>query len=229
MAGRPWFRVPLLFRFYRSKRRCPPSCHRKRTELASEMVRLLASWLSCGRRLPLTRDAEYACQTVVRRLPAPAIFTGPMTMNAALHALPGAYRGHGRPRVVATLCGRPVSLLVFTRTCPWYHVAGTRLVRVVVTKDARGRLAPRAFFCTDSARPAVGILTALSRRWALEVAFRDAKQSLGLEDPQNGWWRRRAGRRGNKTAGTQPLGRRGEHAVRRTLPFVFAVHALALV
>lgn len=32
-----------------------------------------------------------------------------------------------------------------------------------------------------------------SRRWAQEVLHRDTKQALGLEDPQNGWWRRPLG------------------------------------
>ncbi|MGH6932575.1 MAG: hypothetical protein ACREEE_09100, partial [Dongiaceae bacterium] len=37
--------VPILFRLYRPKKRCPEGKYRKRTELAAELLAILASWL----------------------------------------------------------------------------------------------------------------------------------------------------------------------------------------
>ena len=62
------------------------------------------------------------------------------------------------------------------------------------------------------------------------MAFRNAKQALGLEDPQNGWGRRRAGSRApKKRAGPQPRGHRGSTAVAHTVPLVFVAHGLTVV
>jgi hypothetical protein len=253
----PWspkrgWAVPVLFRLYRSKKRCPKTQYRKRTELAAELVHRMASWLPAGCRLHLTGDREYACQTLVRDLPEETVFTGPMAMDAALYAPPEAYRGRGRRRrkgerlpspqaraadpkarwqpVVLTLYGKEVSLLVQTWTCLWYTVAGTRLVRVVLTRDPKGEARTQAFFCTGPRRSVVRILASYAKRWSLEVAFFNAKQAMGLEDPQNGWWRRLAGRRPKKKRpGPQPKGRRGEQAVLHTVPLAFVAYGLVLV
>jgi hypothetical protein len=104
------------------------------------------------------------------------------------------------------------------------------LVRVVLTKDPQGRAATRAYFCTDPNRSPEAILSAYAKRWGLEVAFFNAKQAMGLEDPQNGWWRRLAGcRPQNKRPGPQPKGRRGEKAVLHTVPLAFVVYGIVLV
>ncbi|MFQ5515868.1 MAG: transposase [Myxococcota bacterium] len=256
VAG-PWSRrrgwaVPLLFRLYRGKKRCPKTLYRKRTELAAEMVERIASWLPADRRLHLTGDREYACKTLVRVLPEGVVFTGPMALDAALYALPHAYRGRGRPprkgvrlpspqrratdrkapwrAIVVTLYGKPVSLRVQTWTCLWYTVAGTRRVKVVLTQDPKGQARTQAYFCTDPQRSVTRILAGYAKRWSLEVAFCHAKQTMGLENPQNGWWRRPAGRRPKKKRpGPQPKGRRGELAVRHTVPLAFAAYGLVLV
>lgn len=254
---RPWdpargWAIPVLFRLYRNPHRCPEQTYRKRTELAATLVSRLASWLPSDRILHVTTDREYACRTVVRALPTDVVLTGPMPLNAALYDLPGPRRPRGRKplkgrrkaspgwiaarscghweRVCPELYGRPVKLDVWTCTCLWYHVAGTHLVRVVVTKDPRGRAAPRAFFCTDPERSVEEILTVFAARWELEVAFRDAKQTLGLEDPQNGWWRRKKGRRADtRRPGPHPRGRRGEKAVLHTVPLAFLAYALVVL
>ena len=74
------------------------------------------------------------------------------------------------------------------KTCDglWYTVAGTRLVRMVLTHDPTGRLRDRAYFSTDTDRSAPDILRVFSFRWEIEVAFRNTKQTLGLQDAQNG-------------------------------------------
>jgi len=69
-----------------------------------------------------------------------------------------------------------------------------------------------------------------SLRWTQEEMHRNVKQYLGLEDPQNGWWRRPKGRRRNeKIPGLQPHKKRGEKAVTRTVPFILTIYALVVL
>lgn len=249
--GRGWA-LPILFRLYRNASRCPKAEYRKRTELAAELVQLVASWVPSTHRLHLTGDREYACRTVVRALPEGVVLTGPMPLDAALYKQPGRPRRRGRPRrkgqrlpnpqriashkrkgwrrLTLTLYGKAVRLDVWSRACLWYHVAAGHRVRVVVTKDPKGRAATRVFFCTDPDRSAEEILQTYAQRWDLEVAIRNAKQMLGVEDPQNGWWRRKHGRRSDsRRPGPRPRGRRGEHAVKHTVPLAFVAYALVLL
>lgn len=172
----PWDRlrgiaVPILFRLYRPKRRCAQGQYKKRTQLALELVRLLESWIPVGYRLFVAGDAEYGCQTLVRSLAKTTTFVGPMVMDAALYEPAGTYSGFGRPRkkgrrlssprqlaaqgclrwkrVTLNAYARKVKVLVKTRTCLWYTVAGTREVKMVVTRDPKGRIEDRAYFATD--------------------------------------------------------------------------------
>lgn len=250
----PWGRhlaVPLLARLYRGVKRCPESEYRKRTELAREMLLRFLEWLPADRSVLLFGDAEYACRTLVRELPQRVVFVGPALMDAALHEPPPPYRGRGRPPKIGRrlpspmllaaarparwrpanveIYGRTVRLLVCTLVCLWPTVAGSRLVRVVVTRDPRGRYRDRAFFATDPALDPSEILALVSHRWDLEVTFRDLKQVLGLSAPQNGWWRRPAGARSSGLRhgpGAQRL--RSRRAVETTAPFVLAVHGIVV-
>lgn len=243
--------VPILFRLYRSKKTCPESLYSKRTELAAELLRVLASWLPQGRTLIVVADREYACKTVVRRLQSEIDFVGGMPMDAALHAEPRPYRGLGRPakkgkrlpsplklakhrssswtKMSLAIYAKTVTMLTKTIVCLWPTVAGTRLVRVVVTRDPRGLCGDRAYFTTVTSMPVEEMLTIVARRWEIEVAIRNAKQHIGVGDPQNGWWRRKHGtRRPQKQPGPNPRGRRGEKAVLRTLPLGFITYALVI-
>jgi len=253
----PWNRergvaVPVLFRLYRSPKRCPEAEYRKRTELACELLGILASWLPEDHRLDLAADSEYACCTLLRGLSPQIEFTGPMLMNAAL-CVPGPIpvQPMGRPRtkglplpspkaiarkrstpwqqVTATLYGREVDLLIKTWIAAWPRVLGQRPVRIVITCDPKDRWSDRVYFSTDIELSAQAILERYARRWSLEVTFRNVKQDLGLEDPRNGWWRRKGGsRRRPKKAGPEPRGNRGRHAIERTAPLIFMVHGLVI-
>jgi len=244
--------VPILFRLYRSKKRCPTAEYRKRTEIAVELLSLLAQWLPPGRRLHVTGDAEYFCRTVIRGLPDGVAGTGPLPMGAALFELPGPYGGRGRrptkgkrlptPKALAAdrsaawvklvlpIYGRNVDILVKTLVCLWPTVAGHRPVRVVITRDPKGRIEDRVYGCTDAKRSVEEILSIFSRRWSVEVAFRDAKQAMGIEDPQNGWWRRKSGTKApKKRPGPNPRGHRGETATEHTFPLIFAAYGIVIV
>jgi hypothetical protein len=71
------------------------------------------------------------------------------------------------------------------------------------------------------------ILARFTRRWLIEVSFRDVKQWLGAEDPQNGWSRGK--RRGRKKPGPQARGDRGKHAVMHTVPLAFMAYAVVVL
>ena len=244
--------VPFLFRLYRSKKYCPKKDYRKRTDLALDLIKLIASWLPEDRKLHLVADAEYACKTIVRNLPDRVAFTGPMSMKAALYDEPKARKGRGRPakrgkrlpspeKLAASgstpwkkkklkIYGKTVTILVKSMDCLWYTVAGTHRVRMVVTRDPSGRLNDRAYFTTDTKLTVEELLAQFARRWEIEVSFRNTKQSLGIQDPQNGWWRRAKGTpRPKKRPGPNPRGRIGEDAINHTLAMAFATHAIVVL
>jgi hypothetical protein len=244
-----WMAVPIAFRLYRSKKHCPKDRYRKRTELAREMVMSLNELIPKNRRILLLGDTEYACREVVRGLPERIVFVGPMSMDAALYAPPPTkQKGRGRPRMKGKrlmspiqliaadnipwesqemlLYGKTVTVLVKTQTGLWYTVAGAKRVRMIVTRDPSGRFDDRAYFSTDEEMTVQKIAQSFSLRWTQEEMHRNVKQHLGLEDPQNGWWRRPKGRRRDKRIpGPQPHKERGEKAVTRTVPFLLTTYA----
>jgi DDE superfamily endonuclease len=250
--------VPILFRLYRNKKNCKDGEYRKRTELAAAMLRVVSHWLPGGSEADVLGDQEYGCRTVLRALPEGFHYHGAFSMRAALYdPKPAAYKGKGRRPIKGrrlaspgetarawetdgrtrrrwkktrlVLYGREVELWVRTFVATWYSVTGTRRLRIVITRDPRGRYEPRAFFSTLIDLSAAQVLQAVSRRWPLEVAFRDAKQILGADEARNGWWRRPDGeRRPPRKAGPQGDDERGGKAVRRTAPFVFIVYGIVL-
>lgn len=243
--------IPFLFRLYRSAKRCPKNKYRKRTELALQLINLVARWLPKGRKLHVVTDSEYACKTIVRCLPVNVAFTGPMVMDAAVYAKPKPQTGRGRPRrkgkklpspkklaksrtrwkkLAVTIYGKKAVIKVKTMLCLWYTVAGTRSVRMVLTRDPRGRINDRAYFSTDVDASTEAILEQFARRWEIEVAFRNTKQAMGLQDPQNGWWRRANGTsHPKKRPGPNPRGRIGEKAIKHTLATAFVSYALTVL
>lgn len=245
--------VPIALRLYRSKKRCPKAQYHKRTELAREMVEELIARIPQESKVFLIGDTEYACHEVVRNLPKRIVFIGPMSMDAALYdPPPEKTKGRGRPRkkgkrllspgqLIATntipwepremvLYGKSVNVLIKTQTCLWYTVAGSRLVRMIVTRDPSGRIEDRAYFSTNAEMSPRKIAQSFSLRWTQEEMHRNVKQHMGLEDPQNGWWRRPKGQRRNKKVpGPEPHKERGEKAVTRTVPFILTLYGLVVL
>lgn len=244
--------IPILFRLYRSKKRCPTEIYRKRTELAAELVKILATWIPVDRKLVLVGDGEYACKTLVRHRPPGLVFIGPMLMGAALYDTPGTYQGKGRkrskgnklpsPKQLAArdaipwekktlrIYGKEVTILVKSQVCLWYTVAGKQLVRMVVTRDPQGHIDDRAYFCTDPNESIEQILVQFARRWEIEVAFRNTKQIMGIDDPQNGWWRRKpTDPKPKKQPGPNAHPSKGENAIVRTFSLALVSYALVVL
>jgi len=157
--------------------------------------------------------------------------TSRMVMNAALYDLPpkrrkgqrGASRKKGErlpspaelagskkvrwTKTKVTLYGRRVRVWYKSCVALWYHSAGARPLRIVVVRDPSGRRRDDCFFSTDLSLSAKAILELFAMRWPLEVAFYNAKQFLGLEDPQN----------------------RTPRAVQRTAPLALYLHILTIL
>ncbi len=245
--------IPFLFRLYRSKKHCPKVKYKKRTTMAAEMIDLVTSWLPESRQLLVVADSEYACETILRELPKDVTFTGPMVMDAALYeqADDRKSKGRGRPRkkgkrlpsptqlaksrspwqtLTLRIYGKKVEVKVKSMTCLWYTVTGIRVVKMVVTRDPTGRINDRAYFTTNPESSVEELITQFARRWEIEVVFRNMKQSLGLEDPQNGWWRRPHGSpRPKKRPGPNAKDDVGEKAVKHTLALVFSSYAMNIL
>jgi len=203
--------------------------YRTRPQLALEMIQIVAQWLG-PRKLRVLGDSEYAGGSISRHLPANTELISRMTMNAALYALPPRQTaGRGRRRkkgarlsnplqmtqdsrrswskTTVRLYGRKVRVWFQSIDALWYSSAGPRLLRIVVVRDPRRRRRDDCFFSTDLTLKPPQILETFALRWPLEVCFRDVKQFLGLEDPQN----------------------RVSKATQRTAPLIFYIYDLVLL
>jgi hypothetical protein len=102
------------------------------------------------------------------------------------------------------------------------------LSKMIVTRDPKGRLEDRCYICTDPELEISEIALFFSRRWSAEVMHKDCKQFLGLDEIQNGWWRRTKEKQAKKRVlGAKP--KRGMQAASRTFPFVMLVYGLIVL
>jgi len=205
------------------------SSHRTRPELAVEMLERLRQAVPIARLIEVVGDSAYGGKSITRRLPQGVVALSRLPMDAALYALPPKRTPgcNGRPRVkgkrlptpeqmakethgwktaTVRLYGKQVPVLYKTIIALWYNSAGKHPLCIVVVRDPKGRRKDDAFFSTDANARPQSILETYALRWALEVAFRDSKQTLGFERSQA----------------------RTAHAVRRTGPFAFVSYTLTV-
>jgi hypothetical protein len=216
--------LPLLFALWR------PAAGRaaavSRVELAHRLIACFAERFS-GRRVEVCADAYYANRGL-RKLPANVSACVRLRANASLRALPPntPRSGPGRPRLRGEPLGsvrelaadpdarwqrlqvRDKRLEAITIDCLWYRTLGTRPVRVVIARDPLQRnQPPLAVLCTDPTANATRILSRYIDRWAIEVAFAEAKGQLGVGETRN----------------------RVRPAVERSVPFGFLCRALVII
>ncbi len=204
--------------------------YRTRPELAAEMLEIAAEWLP-RRDIRVVGDSEYSGKSVSRRLPENVDLVGRMPMDAALYDEPGPRKPHQRgpdrkkgerlpnpaqlaasrkvkwTKTTVGIYGRTVKIWFKSMKALWYNSAGPRPVRVVVTRDPSGKWRDDCFFTTDPSMTETEVVETIALRWTLEVTFRDAKQTLGFEEPQN----------------------RTPKAVARTAPMAMALHSLVVL
>lgn len=87
-------------------------------------------------------------------------------------------------RVEVDLYGHAVPLEIASFVGMAYRTLPGRLVRYVVTKDPRGIYRTEYLMSTELDLAADQVTTAYSHRWPLELTFQEAKQKLGMQDPQ---------------------------------------------
>ena len=92
---------------------------------------------------------------------------------------------NGWTRAVVDRRGRLEERLLLTREVLWYHVCGVRPVRVVVSRDLKGREKDDFLFTTDLALSPGAVVSHYHGRWPIEDTLRSSKQSLGGEEPQS--------------------------------------------
>jgi hypothetical protein len=229
--GKTWC-LPVLVRLYRSKKRCKKDKRpfRKTTELAAEMIGVLAQVLS-HRKIVAVGDAAYTNSSVIKKRPHNVTVIGRSRLDAALFRPPPARRRGqmGRPRVrgkriaspgkqaarksarwqevEVTVYGKTVVVRVLVIDALWYVAAGSELVRLVVVRGFPGHERDDVFACTDPTLDARAIIERFSERWSLECTFQEVKGKLGFEDPQN----------------------RTEHAVERTAPMALWLYSIVVL
>lgn len=89
-SSRIWA-LPVLFRLYRTVKECERRGvqHRKKTELAREMLDLLSTWVP-ARRVELAADSAYCNDTVTRDLSEHIVLFRSMRPDAVITAAPNA-------------------------------------------------------------------------------------------------------------------------------------------
>jgi hypothetical protein len=200
-----YFCLSILWRVYEKRGSKSGKEHRTKSQLAAEMVAVLAGRLP-QRQILVVADSGYAGKHLLRQRPANVDALGPIHWKAALYealAEPQGRRKHGRrwPNPRAMLANeqrwpsrketipfkngveRELAIKVISGVCR-YATAGPQAVQVVLVHDPLGQWRDEALVCTDVTLPAAEVITGYCRRWSVEVAFCDAKQLLGFHDPQ---------------------------------------------
>jgi len=203
--------------------------HRTRPELARDMVHRLRQSVPSSRRIVLVGDSAYGGKSITRHLPEGVVAMGRMPLDAALYDLPPPRKSgqNGRPRVkgrrlpspqqwandsrgwrtvTVHLYGKTLPVLCKTTVALWYNSAGKQPLRIVLVRDPKGRRKDDVFSSSDAQTPPESVLETYALRWALEVAFRDSKQTLGFERSQA----------------------RSANAVKRSGPFAFVSYTLTV-
>ena len=201
---------------------------RTKLELLREQVGIAAGWAP-GRWFYLTVDSSYAGRMLLEHRPPNMEVVSRLRLDTALWAPapnrrpgpPGRPRRRGprllTPQQVARLSAlarpdggdprpdrgdggaHPARALVRRAARP--------AVQLVLVRDPTGKRRDEAFICPNAEAEARFILEAHAYHWCVEVQAHDAKQFLGLADPQ----------------GQTP------HAVQQTAPFAFVVYDLVVL
>lgn len=196
--------------------------------LARNMVDKVISRYS-HRRIEIVADSAYACEAFAD-LHGNFTFTARLRSNAALYKLPPPPDGKpGRPRkrgdrlptpkqmaamtdmpwrtVTIDHCSRKIKREISLVRCQWYSVFKERQVNVVVVRNPLSLRFEAAFLSTDIEATPEEIVEHYGKRWAIEVAFQEAKQVMGVGQARN----------------------RSRGAVLRTVPFGFICQSILTV
>ncbi|MBS1863608.1 MAG: transposase [Actinobacteria bacterium] len=141
--------------------------------------------------------------------PRPGRAGRPRTRGERLPSLRGRARaGASWRRLEVDACGGRREVEVLEQRGIWPKAWGRTRVRAVALRDRREEdQIDMVVICSDPMLPARRILGLYALRWSIEVAFRDAKQHVGVGEAQD----------------------RTRSAVERTAPFAFLCLTLAVL
>ena len=186
----------------------PNPNHRTRPQLAVELISLISTWLPDHEHM-VVGDSAYGGKSVLSELPKNVELISQVHPKGALYKpapprLPGT---KGAPRKKGERLptmqqwaddrsqpwtelkfdqfGLHTTLATKTQQALYYKAGGQRLLNIVLTRDRVGQRPDHMFYCTKLDWDAQQILSAYSRRWAIECTFENCKQLLGFEDPAN--------------------------------------------
>jgi hypothetical protein len=198
-----FFCCNILWRLYAKKDKNNPKAHRTKSQLAREMVEVVASWLP-GWRLVVVGDSAYLGKHLLRDLPEEVAAVGPIHWKAELtKPLPEDYSGRRKkgdrlttpvqaltddrwPWQDLLLChpkGQKQLQVKVVGPCCWYNSAGQAPLQVVLVRDPEGKWRDEALLSSDRDLSAQEVVVGYLRRWSVEPAYCDAKQLLGFHEP----------------------------------------------
>lgn len=203
-----YFALPVLARLYLNKKAAAKwrRKYRSKTDLMIEMLQRIEAHAP-EKPLHFLGDSAYTAPAVLARIPPRIEVTGRAPLDARLHAPPPERHAgqRGRPRIRGERLPSPEELLAAAglkrmRLSLYqgrpYHVrvaeiearffrTPNRKVKVVAVEHLRGGRGKEVFYSTAADASVEQILGWFSRRWPVEVTFHDAKQHLGVGEPQN--------------------------------------------
>lgn len=204
------FCLPILFRLYLNKKRAAQDrrVYRSKPELALELLRILCRHRH-NKRFHALVDSAYGGHKVIAQLPTNCDLTSRLRLDARLYDAPAALKSgkRGRPRKRGAQLPTPEQMLADRARRVEMQIYGRsqkarvcqaearmfalpeRPLCIVAVEALTGGRGREAFYSTCTSATAEEVLTWYSWRWSVEVAFREAKQHLGFEEPQ-GWTRR---------------------------------------
>lgn len=199
---------PFMVRLHRKQSSYKnPKDYKTTPQLLIEMVNEVASWLP-ERTFELSVDGAYANEVVVQNLPKNVSMVSRTRSDATLYNLKPEPTGKaGRPRkkgnkqpkprekaIDANLEWTPIKIMLYgeevvleltTWVGLWYKVAKSRPLRFVLVRKPDDHSDWICLFSTDVTMSVATILLAFGGRWSIETAFYEAKQYLGIEQPQS--------------------------------------------
>lgn len=223
------FAVPADMQLYRKK----PLCKREgrpfqtKPELANKMLLNLIE-AHPTRRFLVHHDGGYSSEKFVKDVSADRVdFLGRIRDDAALYGLPPVHKPHrkgprpkkgkrlGKPKALAARQGTRWEKVtsrngtvyeVKSWTVLWWTVFKTRHICVVAVRRPGRKDTTQFLYTTDLSMSAQQVFAAYERRWPIEVLFHEAKERMGLEEPQC----------------------RTEQAVERTVPFLMLATGIVI-
>ena len=209
LGERAWC-LPVLFRLWLptpkpTKERPDPEHRPSQQDLAAALVKLIAERYP-QRRIDVLGDSAFACKAMAPTSDRLTL-TSRLRSNAVIHApKPPPTGRRGRPRVKGRRLGTPAEIAARAKAgewrrlsvrgrgevCAliveglWYSVFGPRAVRVAIVREPSDTEGYRiALITTDVEAEVAEIVARYADRWSIEVAFQDAKQTVGVGEARN--------------------------------------------